>query len=172
MDIKGTIKARRILPLLCWDVHVMALMNPKARSISALELLKLTQLKARYQWQNDLGFVHSSSYQALVVTDHELKIEWVSEGFAEMTGYSANEVIGNTTKILLGPQTSALSRQEVRQQLKEKEAFEVELMNYRKNGETYTCHVTIYPLINSNHQITHFLALVNDVNSLDKRIYQ
>ena len=100
-----------------------------------------------------------SNYESLVVTDTKRKIVWVNNGFLEMTGYGKNFAVGKNPTFLQGENTSEVVRTEVRQLLKEQRRFSASLVNYRKNGEEYHCHIEVIPLFDSSKTVTHFLAM-------------
>ncbi|WP_258097259.1 PAS domain-containing protein [Marinoscillum pacificum] len=163
MDIKGTIKADKIMPLMCWDVHILELSKNKQIQSVQEDIEELKQLHSVNQWLTDIDFVQHASFDALVVTNEHQVIDWVSSGFKGMTGYEATEVIGQTARKLQGPETTLISRMAIQDQLKTRQPFKHDIINYRKNGEAYTCRLEIYPLVNEQEEITHFLALEHEI---------
>lgn len=106
-----------------------------------------------------LELLQSNEYEALVVTDLNRKIVWVNNGFNEMTGYTKTFALGKKPTFLQGEKTSEELRQEIRQLLSEGVQFNRTLVNYRKSGEEYHCHIDVIPLLNEEEEITHFLAM-------------
>jgi len=102
-------------------------------------------------------------YEAIVLTNTTLVIEWVSSGFSRMTGYTADEVTGKTPKLLQGIHTSEITRKKIREHIHKQQPFTETLINYRKNKEEYLCRVSVLPMHNSHNQLTHFLALESEV---------
>ncbi|MEM9000877.1 MAG: PAS domain-containing protein [Bacteroidota bacterium] len=100
-----------------------------------------------------------SNYEALVVTDVKKRIVWVNTGFREMTGYSKKFAIGKSPTFLQGQETSIETKKQIRILLKQQKRFSKSLINYRKNGEAYLCHIDVLPLYNSDKKVTHFLAM-------------
>ncbi|MFB3776240.1 MAG: EAL domain-containing protein [Bryobacteraceae bacterium] len=87
------------------------------------------------------------------------KIVYVNEAFSRMTGYSAEESVGRTPRILLGPQTDRDQLSLVRQALSSREPVRVELVNYRKNGSAYWVEVNFVPITEEDGQFTHWVAV-------------
>ena len=82
------------------------------------------------------------SKEAILITDAELdlpgpRIVFVNPAFTKMTGYTAEEVIGKTPRILQGPRTDKTVLSRLRQTLERGEVFEGEAVNYRKDGKEF-----------------------------------
>ena len=93
-------------------------------------------------------------------TDHlGGRIVYVNEAFIRMTGYSAEEVVGRTPRILLGPQTDRDHLNQVRQALTSLESVRVEMVNYRKDGSAYWVDVNVVPITESTGDFTHWVAV-------------
>jgi len=103
--------------------------------------------------------LQSTHYQALVVTNAEKTIVWTNNGFNEMTGYTKQFAIGKRPTFLQGKKTSETTKKEIRELLQQQTRFSRALVNYRKNGEEYLCHIDVLPLFNQNKVVTHFLAM-------------
>ncbi|WP_116789817.1 PAS domain-containing protein [Flavobacterium psychrotrophum] len=146
-------------PVMSWDISGEAYRQTILNAKKQADAAKLDQLATKYNWSyNPVQLLHQS-YDALVVTDTALKILWVNPGFADMTGYTAKEALGNTPKFLQGANTLETSRREIRRRLDEGEPFRAVITNYRKNKDEYLCEVKIYPLTGPNGRTTHFIAL-------------
>jgi diguanylate cyclase (GGDEF)-like protein/PAS domain S-box-containing protein len=87
------------------------------------------------------------------------KIVYVNEAFSRMTGYSPDEAVGRTPRILLGPQTDRDQLNHVRQALSNWEGARVELINYRKDGSAYWVDANFVPITEETGQFTHWVAV-------------
>ncbi|QJD77145.1 PAS domain-containing protein [Spirosoma rhododendri] len=99
----------------------------------------------------------------LVLTDAARSIIWTSNSFLSMTGYSNSEVVGKTPKMLHGPATNPAVVQQIRESLHRRKPVKAELLNYRKNGDTYMCQIEINPLYDGQGELTHFLAVEKEI---------
>ena len=50
-------------------------------------------------------------------------------------------------------------RAEINQAIATQKPFEATLINYKKNGEIYECHIRSFPIFNKKGELTHFIAL-------------
>lgn len=100
---------------------------------------------------------------AVILTDSDQRIIWVNEDFTAMTGYSLGEAIGRIPgKILQGPQTNPGAVERIRKAIHQKVPHRDQLINYRKNGEPYSCKLVIHPIFNPNQELTNFIAFEVD----------
>ena len=78
------------------------------------------------------------------------EIIYVNQAFSEMTGYSAEEVIGKSPRILQSKDTEIKEKLAIRRALEKKEAVRVTLRNYTKLGKEYWIDLSILPLRDNN----------------------
>jgi PAS domain S-box-containing protein len=91
------------------------------------------------------------------------KIIYVNEAFTKMTGYTAEEVIGKTPRILQGPKTDREELKKLSTSLRQWQPYEVTLLNYKKNGEEFWIHISINPVSDDKGWFTHWIAIERDV---------
>jgi PAS domain S-box-containing protein len=117
-----------------------------------------------------LGSAVEQSKESIVITDAELdfpgpKIIFVNPAFTRMTGYTAEEIIGKTPRILQGPRTDKTVLGQLRKNLKQGEVFEGEAINYRKDGKEFNLEWQVAPIRNAGGKITHFVAIQRDITA-------
>jgi PAS domain S-box-containing protein len=104
----------------------------------------------------------------MVVTDprkHDNPIVLANRAFFELTGYSAEEVIGRNCRFLQGPETSSEDLMLLREALAKPEQYaDVELLNYRKDGTTFWNQLCISPVHHENGEILYNLGSQKDVS--------
>jgi PAS domain S-box-containing protein len=115
-----------------------------------------------------LGSAMEQAKESIVITDAELnlpgpKIIFVNPAFTRMTGYTAEEALGKTPRMLQGPRSDRAVLSRLRRNLEQGEVFEGETVNYRKNGEAFNLEWQIAPIRNSSGIITHFVAIQRDI---------
>lgn len=111
-----------------------------------------------------LGIAIKSSPDGIIITDIEAKIKWCNQAFEELTGYSKFEILGKRPKDLLysGIQTQEFYKT-LWETILEKKSFKGEIKNKRKDGTLYDEKITITPLVDERGEITHFIAIKEDI---------
>ena len=150
-------------PLKSWDIYATYLYEINRLGRIKQDLQILENYQKQFDWAVNLESLLTSPYDALVLTDKDVKIKWVSSGFAQMTGYPKREVLDQSPKMFQGRRTSEDSRSRFRQKLNSNGSFVEEVINYRKNGEEYYCRVEIHPLFSGGDDVSHYIALENEV---------
>jgi PAS domain S-box-containing protein len=110
-----------------------------------------------------------SSANAVVITDVNANIKWCNSAFEKLTGYQKEEVLGKRPKELLksGVHTKTFY-DSLWNTILAKQSFKGEVVNRKKNGDLYTENLTITPLLDSKGEITHFVAVKEDITQLKK----
>jgi two-component system, sensor histidine kinase and response regulator len=100
---------------------------------------------------------------SVVITDVRGAIEYVNPKFAQLTGYTPEEAIGQNPRFLKsGMQPPAVYRELWATVLSGGE-WRGELVNRKKNGEIYWESASIVPIRDSAGTITHLLAVKEDI---------
>ncbi len=113
--------------------------------------------------------VHEAK-EAVLITDAQLDrpgpvIRYVNRGFEAMTGYSADEVIGKTPRLLQGPKTDRAVLDKLQASLERGEPFAGETINYHKDGTPFHLEWSISPVRDPKAgHITHYVAVERDIS--------
>jgi PAS domain S-box-containing protein len=111
-----------------------------------------------------LALVAKHTDNAVIISDAQVKIEWVNEGFTRITGYTLAEVVGKRAGVFLqGPKTNSATLAYIRQALQRGEGFQAELLNYGKTGRQYWIAIEVQPIRNEQGQIIYFIAIERDI---------
>jgi len=104
------------------------------------------------------------SFNGIVVTTAQpgYPILYANSAFLDMTGYAADEVIGQSPAILQGPLTDPEVLGRLRRDIENDEIFHGRAINYRKDGSTFLMEWKIVPIRNPEGVTTHFLAIQKD----------
>ena len=126
-----------------------------------------TDITERYRTQERLhllSLVAQKTGSAVIITDRQGQIEWVNEAFTEVSGYSLDEVKGMIPgNLLQGPDTDPETVRRIAQHLREQQAVEAEVLNYRKDGSIYWIAMHITPVFNDQGELQRFVAIENDI---------
>lgn len=94
----------------------------------------------------------------VVVTCPNLKIVFATKNILRMNGYQPEEIIGKSPKIFQGAETCATTSGEIKEAIKNRQPFEKVVVNYRKDGSVYNCHIKSFPVYNQKGELTNFIA--------------
>ncbi|MBK8989231.1 MAG: PAS domain S-box protein [Chloroflexi bacterium] len=103
--------------------------------------------------------------QGVIITNRAGVVGWVNPAFTTLTGYSPEEIIGNTPRILKSNQHSPAFYAALWQTILAKETWHGELINRRKDGQEYVEEMTISPVTDGKEEITHFVAIKQDITA-------
>jgi PAS domain S-box-containing protein len=112
-------------------------------------------------------------YDSILITEVSLDypgpvIVYVNEGFTRMTGYSRDEAIGKTPRLLQGPKTDRATLDRLKKSLLEGRSFFGQAVNYRKDGSEFINQWDIHPLYNDDGTLTHWVSYQHDITARKK----
>ncbi|MGC9524865.1 MAG: PAS domain S-box protein [Limnospira sp.] len=111
-----------------------------------------------------LSWVASQTDNAVIICDCDGRIEWVNQGFVQITGYYLDEVKGRKPgSFLQGTQTDPRTVEELRTALGARQPYRGEILNYRRDGEPYWLAIAITPIFDRQGNLTQFIAIENDI---------
>ena len=104
-----------------------------------------------------------SAANAIVITDRAGNISWANSAFTRLTGYSAAEIRDANIRLLKSDQHDPAFFGTMWQTLMDGQVWNAEMINRRKDGSRYTEENTITPVRNEDGEITHFIAVKQDI---------
>lgn len=150
-----------------WFNSVLKDEKGNIESIQSL-ILDITEQKKAEEKLIQLSQAVEQSPASIVITDTKGDIEYVNKKFVELTGYTNSEVIGKNPRILKSGFTPAFEYENLWKQISSGVEWRGELHNKKKNGELYWEAALISPVLNSKDEITHFLAIKEDITQRKK----
>ena len=104
-----------------------------------------------------------------MITDRKGGVIWINDAFTRLTGYNSEELIlGNTIEILQSGEHDGAYYQRLWRTILSGEVWEGEIINRKKDGTTYLEMQTITPVLDSRKEITHFIAIKQDITEQKK----
>lgn len=125
----------------------------------------ITEARATEEKMRQLAHAVEQSSASILITDTQGTIEYANPRTFALTGYSAEELLGQNPRILKSGVLGPAFYQDLWQSITSGRNWQGEFCNLRKNGERYWEHAYISPLRNQNGVITHFVAIKEDVTA-------
>jgi PAS domain S-box-containing protein len=100
----------------------------------------------------------------VAITDPKGTILWVNPAFTQLTGYSAEEVIGQNPRVLKSGQHPEAYYKELWQTISTGHVWKGEIVNRRKDGQLYDEEMTITPVRDRAGAVSHFVAIKQDIS--------
>ena len=110
-----------------------------------------------------LSAVAFNSHDSIVITDPNGKILRVNPAFTKLTGFTADEVIGTTPRIVRSGRHNAEFYRDMWHQIRDNGYWQGEVWNRRKNGEEYLQRLTITCIRDVTGKITHYVGDGQDI---------
>jgi len=125
----------------------------------------------RKKREMELKTLHRSMEQSpasIVITNRDGDIEYVNPKFSQISGYSAEEVIGKNPRILKSGFTPQDVYKQMWEHLKNGEEWNCEFLNVKKNKELYWERANFSAIKDEFGRITHYMATKEDITESKK----
>ena len=101
--------------------------------------------------------------EAVVITGVDAKIRYVNPAFTRITGYSPEEAIGQSPRILKSGRQDPAFYKDLWSTILAGGTWHGELINRRRNGGLYREEMTITPVRNAGGAVVSYIAIKQDV---------
>jgi len=108
------------------------------------------------------------SQESMMITDAQGNIQRVNHAFTETTGYSADEVVGQTARLLKSGRHNADFYREMWASVHRTGGWQGEIWDRRKNGEVYPKWLTISSVKGDDGSISHYIGSHFDISERKK----
>ncbi|HEX5278424.1 MAG TPA: EAL domain-containing protein [Fluviicoccus sp.] len=126
----------------------------------------ITARKQAEETQRLAASVFACSQEGIVITDGNRLIVDVNPAFSRITGYSREEALGKTPKMLGSGLHTPEFFEQLRKSLEEEGGWHGELWNKRKSGEIYPERIAIDALRDEEGVVRHYVAVFSDISHL------
>ncbi|MRR50776.1 MAG: EAL domain-containing protein [Rhodocyclaceae bacterium] len=125
-----------------------------------------TLFRQRQQAEENLRIAGCAfeGHEGMVITDRENRIVRVNAAFTRLTGYAEHEVLGRDPKILSAGITPPEVYQDMWERLRLDGAWEGELWDRRKSGETYPKWLSISVIRDADGRVSHYVGSFSDIS--------
>ncbi|MFQ5514954.1 MAG: ATP-binding protein [Myxococcota bacterium] len=115
------------------------------------------------EWRRLVETAVENASEAMVITDPEGKMQYVNPAFERMTGYTRQQAIGQSTRLLKSGYHDSAFYAELWQKIRSGKIWSGKLVNRRKDGTFYHEEATISPVRDADGEIVHFVSVKRDV---------
>ena len=144
--------------------------DSKGKAIRLVGAIRdVTERKVRELQLKLLESVITNTNDAVLITEAEPsdapgpKILFVNDAFTKMTGYTSEEVVGKTPRLLQGPKTDKNELLKLSKAISLWEPCEITTINYNKAGNEFWANFAIAPVTNDKGSCTHWVSIQRDV---------
>jgi PAS domain S-box-containing protein len=113
-----------------------------------------------------------SAANAILITDRDGRIISANKAFSQLTGYPQEEVVGNKPNILKSGSQPLSFYQNLWETILSGEVWKGEIENRRKDGSLYLEEMTITPVRQAGGEISHFIAIKQDITERKRLQHQ
>lgn len=126
-----------------------------------------TSLKRKFEALQRLAMsVSESTIEGIMVTDGQARIQQVNSAFIEITGYQAEEILGQTPRILRSDHHDESFYKAMWQSIAEVDRWQGEVWNRRKDGSVYLQWLSISCVRNEEREIDNYISVIHDLSEL------
>ncbi|MBI5496472.1 MAG: PAS domain S-box protein [Deltaproteobacteria bacterium] len=100
---------------------------------------------------------------AMVITDRAGVVEWANPAFAALTGHPVEALRGQSLRVLNSGKHDSAHYRLMWSTILEGRVWQGEMVNRRRDGTLYPLHQTITPVRDASGEITHFIAVQEDI---------
>lgn len=146
--------------------RVEELVEQRTRDLRESNAALNQEIAIRQQQENELRVAAATfeSHEAIVVTDADGVILRVNKAFSDITGYTAEEAIGQNPRILSSGYHDAEFYQQMYKQLYKDNQWKGEIWNRRKNGVVFPELLTVTGVRDQQNKLIHYVAIFSDVS--------
>ncbi len=126
------------------------------------ELFKLSQQRILFEL-HDAALAAAAN--AILIADRQAVIQWANPAFSMLTGYTQEEAVGNyISDIVKSGEQSKKFYETLWKTILDGQVWHGEIVNRRKDGTHYHEEMTITPVRIKSDEITHFIAVKQDIS--------
>lgn len=142
--------------IVSWDDQGQPLMMSGTHS-------DITERKKFELAQREAATVFSSSYEGIMVVSPDLRILRVNPAFTRISGYTAEEAMGQSPQLLSSGKHDAIFFSDLWAAVKQQGFWSGEIWDRRKNGELYSALLSISVVRDAQGELQHYVGVFSDI---------
>jgi len=146
------------------SVNMTVIRNSTGQPIRAMATVEdITERKRTEEILRLQSAALEATANAIVITDCRGKVEWSNRAFTTLTGYTKAEAVGKKPNLLKSGQHDAAFYRDLWQTILAGKVWHSEMINRHKDGHLYTEEATITPVPGDHGDVSHFVAVKQDI---------
>lgn len=145
--------------MLLFQARTTILAGERFRVITAIDVADFGASRARLSDLQDTLHALASAVSLADAQAPDMPLAFVNRRFEQLTGYLASECIGRNCRFLQGPDTDPAAVEAMRRAIRLRQATQIVLRNYRKNGEAFDHEVYLSPLFDEVGRLRWIIAV-------------
>ncbi len=157
------------------EVSVSGIQNDAGKFVNLLGVTRDISERKRADLELRIAAIAFESQDGMIVTDAQTTILRVNTAFTQITGYSAQEAIGQSPRMLRSDRHDSDFYAAMWATVETAGAWHGEIWHQRKNGEIFPEQLTITAIKGSSGQVTHYVGSLRDITlrkQLEKEVAQ
>ncbi len=150
-----------------YDVRTARVDDPDSSAAAEGRVLasrrEITERKERERDRRRFRRAVDAAGAAVYITDRDATITYVNPAFEEITGYTAEETIGRTPRLLSSGAHDDEYYERLWETIESGRTWREEITNERKSGERYHASQTIAPVFDEDGEILEYVAIQVEV---------
>ncbi|GAB2999956.1 PAS domain S-box protein [Cyclobacterium sediminis] len=150
--------------------------NPEGKAIQAFGAMQDVTLKKESEHQLSLmeKVVKSANDPILITEVDEInpsgpKVIFANDAFLTQTGYSKEEIVGKSPRILQGEKSNKKELKRLKKALIKGYPCRIETINYKKDGTEFWVEFSVVPISDENGLITNWISIQRQVTDFVKK---
>jgi len=135
----------------------------EGRPVHIAAIRDITERKQAEAERERLMAAIEQAGEVIIITDPEGIIQYVNPAFETVTGYTREDALGQTPRILKSGKQDEAFYQKMWSTLTGGDVFKGRMINKRKNGKLYTEDATISPVYDAAGKIVNYVAVKRDI---------
>jgi diguanylate cyclase (GGDEF)-like protein/PAS domain S-box-containing protein len=112
------------------------------------------------EWLTLLDTALAGVHNAVFITDASAKILWINRSFTQLSGYAPETILGKTPEFFI---LNTDIYKHICDTIQHSGTWHGDVVNLRCDGSRYTVSQTVTPLRNASDEISHYVAILEDI---------
>jgi diguanylate cyclase (GGDEF)-like protein/PAS domain S-box-containing protein len=157
----------RLKQLITISLNVAPLLNQNKVLIGDISIIRdISQHKETQEQLLQAAAVFKSTTEGVLITDNQTNIIAVNQAFTRLSGYSEEESVGKKAGFTRSGQHSKEFYKNMWHSIEADDYWRGEVIDRRKNGETYPKWLSISVVRNDDNQIIYYVGVFSDITHI------